>query len=101
MPSVCRRLSGQVAHPLAAGVGDLAEGLRALPGPRRPRGVRHPFVSVLLVACSAVVARARSFVAIGQWAASAPQDTLARLGARVTTVFASRPRRAVRRSGAY
>jgi predicted transposase YbfD/YdcC len=47
-------------------------------------------VSVLLVACSAVVAGARSFAAIGQWAASAPQNTLARLGARITTVFGVR-----------
>ncbi|MEV0738035.1 ISAs1 family transposase [Streptomyces sp. NPDC050549] len=44
-------------------------------------------MSVLLVACSAVLTGARSFAAIGQWAASAPQDALARLGARATTVF--------------
>lgn len=38
----------------------LAERLRVLPDPRRRRGVRHPFVAVLLVAASAVVAtRAR------------------------------------------
>ncbi|MFC5201769.1 ISAs1 family transposase [Streptomyces kaempferi] len=43
-------------------------------------------MSVLLVACSAVVTGARSFVAIGQWARNAPQDTLARLGARTATV---------------
>ncbi|MEU3050846.1 transposase family protein, partial [Streptomyces sp. NPDC006984] len=61
----------------------LAERLRALPDPRRRRGVRHPFVAVLLVAASAVVAGARSYAAIGQWSASAPQHALARLGARV------------------
>ncbi|MDK1472404.1 ISAs1 family transposase [Streptomyces sp. 549] len=44
-------------------------------------------MSVLLVACSAVLTGARSFAAIGQWAKSAPQDTLARLGTRTTTVF--------------
>ncbi|MEU9875432.1 ISAs1 family transposase [Streptomyces phaeochromogenes] len=44
-------------------------------------------MSVLLIACSAVLTGARSFAAIGQWARSAPQDTLARLGTRVTTVF--------------
>ncbi|MFJ9378136.1 ISAs1 family transposase [Streptomyces sp. NPDC101455] len=69
---------------------DLAERLRTLPDPRLSRGVRRPFVSVLLVACSAAVAGACSFAALGQWAASAPQDTLARLGARVTTVFGVR-----------
>ncbi|WP_443061059.1 transposase family protein [Streptomyces sp. NBC_00464] len=54
-----------------------------LPDPRRRRGVRHPFVAVLLVATSAVVAGARSYAAVGQWSANAPQHTLARLGARV------------------
>ncbi|GAA2237349.1 ISAs1 family transposase [Kitasatospora cystarginea] len=62
----------------------LVERLRLLPDPRRRRGVRHPFVAVLLVATAAVVAGARSYAAIGQWAANAPQHTLARLGARGT-----------------
>ncbi|MGW1506736.1 ISAs1 family transposase [Streptomyces mirabilis] len=61
----------------------LVERLRLLPDPRRRRGVRHPFVAVLLVAASAVVAGARSYTAIGQWSANAPQHALARLGARV------------------
>jgi predicted transposase YbfD/YdcC len=62
----------------------LVERLRLLPDPRRRRGVRHPFVAVLLVAASAVVAGARSYAAIGQWSANAPQHALGRLGARVT-----------------
>ncbi|WP_345701696.1 ISAs1 family transposase [Kitasatospora terrestris] len=60
----------------------LVERLRVLPDPRRRRGVRHPCVAVLLVAASAVVAGARSYAAIGQWSANAPQHALARLGAR-------------------
>ncbi|MFE6872318.1 transposase family protein [Kitasatospora sp. NPDC057692] len=59
------------------------ERLRLLPDPRRRRGVRHPFVTVLLIAASAVVAGARSYAAIGQWSANAPQHTPARLGSRV------------------
>ena len=55
----------------------LAERLRLLPDPRRRRGVRHSFVAVLLVAASAVVAGARSYAAIGQWSANAPQHALA------------------------
>ncbi|MEU6536679.1 transposase family protein [Streptomyces sp. NPDC047000] len=51
------------------------------------RGKRHPFVSVLLAACSSVVAGARSFAAIGQWARSAAQAALARLDARTVSVF--------------
>ncbi|MGW6395612.1 ISAs1 family transposase [Streptomyces sp. NPDC055103] len=66
----------------AAGL-SLVERLRLLPDPRRRRGVRHPFVAVLLVAASAVAAGARSYAAVGQWSANAPQHTLARLGARV------------------
>ncbi|TQK52408.1 IS4 family transposase [Streptomyces sp. SLBN-118] len=69
---------------------DLAVRLRTLSDPRHRRGVRHPFVSVLLVACSAVISGARSFAAIGQWAKNAPQETLARLGARTTSVFGVR-----------
>ncbi|MDX3556666.1 ISAs1 family transposase [Streptomyces europaeiscabiei] len=58
--------------------------------PRHRRGKRHPFASVLLIACPAVLAGARSFAAIGQWARNAPQDTLVRLGARTTTVSGAR-----------
>ncbi|MFD5110477.1 ISAs1 family transposase [Streptomyces cinereoruber] len=65
-------------------LGSLAERLAVLPDPRSRRGVRHPFVAVLLVAACAVTAGAGSWAAIGQWAKAAPQDTLARLGARAT-----------------
>ncbi|GGV03384.1 ISAs1 family transposase [Streptomyces albospinus] len=60
----------------------LVERLRLLPDPRCRRGRRHSFVSVLLIAASAALAGAKSYTAIGQWAASAPQHTLARLGTR-------------------
>ncbi|MGG7568932.1 ISAs1 family transposase [Streptomyces sirii] len=68
----------------------MSQRLATLADPRGRRGRRHPFVSVLLMACSAVVAGAKSFAAIGQWARAAPQDTLARLGARTATVFGVR-----------
>lgn len=67
--------------------GTLAGRLAGLADARRRRGRRHPFVSVLLIAASAVLAGARSYAAIGQWARSAPQDTLARLDARVAGVL--------------
>ncbi|MCY0963414.1 ISAs1 family transposase [Streptomyces sp. H27-H5] len=54
--------------------------LACLPDPRARRGRRHGLVSVLLTAACAVLAGARSYMAIGQWARHAPQDTLARLG---------------------
>ncbi|MGW4031695.1 ISAs1 family transposase [Streptomyces sp. NPDC004838] len=68
----------------------LVERLAVLPDPRRRRGLRHPFVAVLLVAACAVTAGARSWAAVGQWARSAPQDTLARLGARTTGLLGVR-----------
>ncbi|MGA5135476.1 ISAs1 family transposase, partial [Streptomyces olivoreticuli] len=58
--------------------------LRTLPDPRDCRGRRHSLVSVLLAAACAVLAGARSYLTIGQWARAAPQDTLARLGVRAT-----------------
>ncbi|MGH3803597.1 MAG: ISAs1 family transposase [Pseudonocardiaceae bacterium] len=85
--SVCLVKSPTRQHRALAG---LSERLATLADPRDARGKRHPFVSVLLAACSAVVAGARSFAAIGQWAKNAPQDTLARLGARTATVFGIR-----------
>ncbi|MEU3437299.1 ISAs1 family transposase, partial [Streptomyces sp. NPDC006863] len=47
-------------------------------------------MTVLLIACSAVVTGATTFAAIGEWAADAPQDVLARLGARTATALAVR-----------
>lgn len=47
-------------------------------------------MAVLLIACSAVLTGVRSFVAIDEWAADAPQDVLARLGARTATALAVR-----------
>jgi predicted transposase YbfD/YdcC len=70
--------------------GALAERLATLADPRCRRGKRHPFVAVLLIACSAVVSGARSFVAIDEWATDAPQDVLAQLGARTATALAVR-----------
>jgi hypothetical protein len=53
-----------------------------------PRRVRHPFVAVPLTACSAVVCGTKSFAAINEWAADAPQNVLAQLGARTATGLA-------------
>ncbi|WP_329295922.1 transposase family protein [Streptomyces sp. NBC_01455] len=71
-------------------IGPLDLRLQTLADPRARRGKRHPFVAVLLVACSAVTAGAQSFAAIGQWAKNAPQDVLTRLGARTATLHGVR-----------
>lgn len=47
-----------------------------LTAPRYRHWMRHPLVSVLLITCSAMPARARSFTAMGQWGESALQDAL-------------------------
>jgi predicted transposase YbfD/YdcC len=64
------------------GVADLRVHFAVVPDPRKPRGVRHTLCSILMIAAAAVCAGARSFTAIGEWAADAPQGVLALLGAR-------------------
>jgi DDE_Tnp_1-associated len=56
--------------------------LAQLSDPRRRRGRRHALGAVLAVAVCAVLAGARSLVAIGEWAADAPGQVLAALGTR-------------------
>jgi len=62
---------------------DLSDHLALVPDPRKRRGVRHRLQSILLIAAAAVCAGARSFTAIGEWAADAPQSVLARLATRL------------------
>ncbi|MFH9016435.1 transposase family protein [Streptomyces sp. NPDC017943] len=75
--TVCLTKSPTAAQRGASGV---AERLAVLRDPRDRRGRRHSLVSVLLTACCAVLAGARSYLAVGQWARHAPLDPLARLG---------------------
>ncbi|MFD9706413.1 ISAs1 family transposase [Lentzea sp. NPDC059081] len=63
-------------------VADLREFVGRVPDPRARRGVRHSFASIFLLAAAAVAAGARSFTAIGEWAADAPQRVLECLGVR-------------------
>jgi predicted transposase YbfD/YdcC len=66
-------------------VADLREYLAGVPDPRDlrdRRGVRYSAGSLLALAAAAVLAGARSFVAIGEWIADVPQRVLASLGAR-------------------
>jgi DDE family transposase/uncharacterized protein DUF4338 len=53
-----------------------------LPDVRKKRGIRHRQASVLAIAAAAVLAGARNYVTIGEYAAELDQDVLARLGAR-------------------
>ncbi|MGH8897652.1 MAG: ISAs1 family transposase [Egibacteraceae bacterium] len=56
--------------------------LAQLPDARKRRGIRHRQASVLAIAAAAVLAGARSYTAIGEYAAELSQDVLARLEAR-------------------
>ena len=69
----------QVDH---ADCGRLLELLALVPDPRKRRGVRHSVVAVLAVAAAAVLAGAKSVLAVGEWAAEAPQVVLGALGSR-------------------
>src|SRR5436309_3754865 len=66
--------SATVPGPLSAADSiRLVQALKAVPDPRRRRGRRHGLQSVLLLALQAVMAGASSWVAIAQWASTAPQ----------------------------
>src|SRR5215471_15272323 len=54
--------------------------LAGVADPRHRRGVRHRLAVILGLAVCAVLAGARSFTAIAEWAADADEQTLARLG---------------------
>jgi hypothetical protein len=60
----------------------LLEHLATVSDPRKKRGIRHPQASILAVAVCALLSGAKSFVAIGEWAAGLSQDILRRLGCR-------------------
>lgn len=62
--------------------GGLLERLREVPDPRMARGIRHRLIPVLSIAICACLAGAKSILAIAQWAANQPKDTLRRLGCR-------------------
>src|SRR5579884_2847317 len=62
------------------GAASLVELLKLVPDPRARRGVRHALPGIVAVALAAVVAGARSFAAIGQWAGELTGVQLAELG---------------------
>ncbi len=62
--------------------GDLLAALAAVPDPRARRGVRHCLVAVLGVAVCAVLAGARTYVGIAEWAHDLPVGVRVRLGVR-------------------
>jgi DDE_Tnp_1-associated/Transposase DDE domain len=77
------RAIGHLAD-LVEGAGEGPPGLLAVlarvADPRCRRGIRHRLAVILGLAVCAMLAGARSFTAIAEWAANADAETLARLG---------------------
>jgi len=61
------------------GKGGLIEVLSAITDPRRRRGIRHPFESVLALAVMATLSGMRSYEAIAEWAGDVSKDLLREL----------------------
>jgi hypothetical protein len=59
---------------------ELLAALATVPDPRAAQGRRHPLPSILAIAACAVVAGARSLVAIAEWAVAATPAALVRIG---------------------
>jgi len=70
--------------PLEGG-GGLMDLLQTVVDPRKPRGVRHPVVTIVAIAVCAALSGARSFCAIAEWAQSLGRDTLRQLGSKWKT----------------
>lgn len=66
--------------PVARVAPDLLVALASVTDPRKTRGVRHRLVTVLAAAVCAVLAGARSYVAIAEWAHELPISVRIRLG---------------------
>ena len=60
--------------------GGLMQLLNSMADPRKPRGVRHPVVTVLAIAVCAALSGARGFTAVADWAKSLSSETLRKLG---------------------
>ena len=75
-------LSSPPAHTVGSGLLDL---LKTVPDPRGRRGRQHHLSAILAVGLAAVIAGAKSFVAIGEWVAHQPIEALRVLGVTTAT----------------
>ncbi|MDX3349474.1 ISAs1 family transposase [Streptomyces anthocyanicus] len=79
-PAPCHRLASQRLFACPLRTTNSSSSCSAGSDPRRRRGVRHPAGALIAVAVCAVVAGARGFTAIGEWARDAGGVALARMG---------------------
>lgn len=61
---------------------ELLDVLASVPDPRDRRGVRYSLMALLAIAILAVAAGMRGYAGFATWAATAPEEVLARLGVR-------------------
>jgi hypothetical protein len=66
--------------------GTMREVLATVPDPRKRRGIRHGLAGILLLAVCAMLAGAKSFAEIAEWAADTGRKPLARAGVSVPHV---------------
>lgn len=74
-----------VNHLPLEGAGGLIDLLKTVVDPRKPRGVRHPVVTIVAIAVCAALSGARSFCAIAEWAQELSRDALRQLGSKRRT----------------
>lgn len=78
----------------------LLSALRSVPDPRHRRGVRHGLGGILAITACAVMAGARGFTAIAEWAVEAGAQVLAPLGVGAVVPCESTIRRTLQRMDA-
>jgi hypothetical protein len=61
---------------------DLLLRLRRLPDVRKPRGIRHPYFTVLTIAIAALLGGEKTYASLAEWAGRLTQNRLKRLRAR-------------------
>ncbi|MGX4695038.1 ISAs1 family transposase [Streptomyces sp. JNUCC 63] len=80
MPPALEQLAAQTAPLTLEAAADLRRFLAAVPDPRDVRGRRYPALALLCAAAAAVLAGARSLIAVGEWIADVPQSVVGVLG---------------------
>jgi len=96
IPSAVRH-PGRLGAMAAMSPQGLLEALSAVADPRKSRGVRHRFISILALCACAVLAGARSFIAIAEWAMDLSALLRAKLGVGRVTPCESTIRRVLQR----
>lgn len=75
-----RKKEGIMVDTLNLPVEGLIEEIKKITDPRKARGIRHPFHTILGIAVCAVIFGARSYRAIADWASGLTEQNLRRFG---------------------